>query len=244
MYLLRAFIYLVILFSVGGIFLTPSQLSADPKNLVFSQITGSVVQRSGADLLKVIYRRLGIDVSFMLAPARRALDLSNKGKTDGEVFRIYSAGNVYKNLIRVPTPIISLSSYVFTLNKEYIVNSTEELKSVPRVGIVRGIIWAEKLVKGRRGVVYADNAVELASKLLKGSIDVALANRKTMQSEFKKRNMVDKLYKGNPIKIVYVYHYLHKSHVDLVDDVDEEIKKMIINNEIEQIIGLPYITLK
>jgi len=29
-----------------------------------------------------------------------------------------------------------------------------------------------------------------------------------------------------------------------VDDVDEEIKKMIINNEIEQIIGLPYITLK
>lgn len=221
-----------------------AQPSAEPKKLTFSQITENDLQKSTAEFLAEIYNRLGFDVTFLQTPGRRALQLSNTGKTDGEVFRIHSVGNIYKNLVRVPTPLISLTNYAFTLHKKYIVNTVYELNSVPRIGIVRGVIWAEKMVKGRQGVVFADNNMELARKLLKGSVDVALTNGIAMPAEFEKLNSSYELYTGAPINIIYVYHYLHKSHLGLVGDVDNEIKKMIKSNEIEDFIDLPYIAQK
>ena len=238
MYLLRVYKSLFILVFLFA--LNSNQVLAETKKLVFSKLKGSVAQQSGADLLTEIYKRLGIEISFMHLPARRALDLSNKGKTDGEVFRVWSVGDVYKNLIRVPTPIISLNNYAYALDKKYIVNSAEELKRVPRIGIIRGIIWAEKLVDGRRGAVYTDNWEDLVNKLVNGSVDVILANRPTIKRVFEKLALTDKPHESDPINVIYVYHYIRKSHEGLVVDVDAEIQKMIHANEIEKFTGLPY----
>ncbi|MEH6497202.1 MAG: transporter substrate-binding domain-containing protein [Pseudomonas marincola] len=221
-----------------------AQSSAEPKKLTFSQINENQLQKSAADFLTVMYKRLGFEATFVQAPGRRALELSNSGKTDGEVYRIHSVNKIYKNLVRIPTPIISITNYAFTLDERHIVNSADDLKPMLRVGIVRGFIWAETLVKDREWVVYADSTADLADKLLKGSVDVILASGKSIQDEFSKLNSSRKVYKGDPISLMYVYHYLHKSRQDLVSDVDAEILKMIESNEIEKIIGRPYIAQK
>jgi len=217
-----------------------STAAAETKKLVFSQIMGSLVQKSASDLITLLYSRLGIETSFTIIPAKRALEMSSKGKTDGEIFRIWAVGDRFNTLIRVPTPIMTLSGYAYSNKEGLTVNSVADLGEASRIGIVRGIVWAEKLIEGRHGVVRVNSSKELVLRLANGSVDVVLANNTTLETEQKKQNIKAKFYKGNALNILNVYHYLNRKHQHLVDGVDREIKKLIANNEIEEITGIAY----
>jgi len=212
---------------------------ASAHKLTFSHIEGSPIHAKGAVVLTELYRRLKIDVSFMKLPGLRALKMSNSGKTDGEVFRIWEAGITHKNLLRIPTPLLTLNGYAFSL-KTPVIDNFQQLDDVQRIGIQRGIIWAESYVGPRKGIVRVTTVSELVDKLLAGAIDVALATEDGVETEIRRRNLNMPLYVGTPIITFNVYHYLHKRNKNLVDRVDKEIRKMLVTNEIEKISKFPF----
>lgn len=158
-------------------------------------------------------------------PGLRSLKMSNDGKLSGEAMRIWEAGMTYTNLIRVPTPLLSFSAFSYTLDGKKI-NKINDLNSVHRIGIQRGVMHAENAVKGRKGVFRASSIGELAHKFSNGAVDVVLAFGRILELEFKNQNLPGTLTKGAPLETVTVYHYLHKNNSHLVDRIDNEIKRM------------------
>ncbi|OUR78003.1 hypothetical protein A9Q83_08415 [Alphaproteobacteria bacterium 46_93_T64] len=221
------------------LFLFAHIAKSEQSTLTFSHINGSPVHARGAIVLREIYHRLGIDVNFKMAPGRRALKMSNEGKTDGEVFRIWDVGLKYHNLYRVPTPFLTLHGYAFSM-KPPTINSFKELSRGHRIGIQRGIIWAENELAGRKGIVHVDTVSDLVDKLIGGSIDVAFATEDGVDAEFRKRNIDQTILHGAPVASFKVYHYLHKKHELLIDKVDRELIKMTKKNEIEKLSNFPF----
>jgi len=130
---------------------------ASSHELIFSHIDGSPIHARGAKVLKELYDRLGIDVGFLELPGRRALKMSNNGETDGEILRIWDVGVTHQNLLRVPTPLLTLYGFAFTRSAPAI-DSFQQLDKMLRIGIQRGVVWAENAVRHRKGVVRVTTA--------------------------------------------------------------------------------------
>ncbi len=184
----------------------------------------------GADILSKVYASLNVKVSFRPLPARRALKAATSGQTDGEVFRIKSIAAEYPDLVRIPTPLMTFTGYAFTINGEQI-DQMDNLNDY-RVGILRGIIWAERGVKSGNIVLVEDNA-QLLEKLLKGGIDVAITSGYNFEWEIRKKENVRPLItRGKPLISFDVFHYLNKKYRNLAEDVDREIQKCHQTGEI------------
>ena len=195
------------------------------EKLKFAKVPSSPIQLKSIELLKIIYANLDVELELVEMPGLRSLQMSNDGKLSGEAMRIWEAGITYKNLIRVPTPLLSFSAFYYTLDGKKN-NNINNLKSIHRIGIQRGVIQAENAVKGRKGVFRANSMGELAHKFSNGAFDVVLAFGRILELEFKNQNLPGTLTKGMPLETVTVYHYLHKKHAHLVDRIDREIKRM------------------
>ncbi|OUR78005.1 hypothetical protein A9Q83_08425 [Alphaproteobacteria bacterium 46_93_T64] len=218
--------------------------SAKTVELTFSQISGSPVVQAASEVISHLYKRIGITANFLPMPARRALEMSNGGKTDGEIFRVKSIGKKFKNLVRVPTPLLKVVWYAYAANERLAVGSQEEIKKVNRIGIIRGVVWAENLVKNNKAVVRVDNISDLAEKLIMGAIDVAVATDAELFKQYEKRKLKKSVFRGSPLHTINLYHYLYKKHANLVPIIDAEIKKMIAVNEISKIMKEFYMSKK
>ena len=230
-YFRSAFVFSVFLFVLlSG---TLARAGEKPAKLVFSQVLGSQSQQVGADILKKVYASLGIQVGFQILPARRSLQVSGNGETDGEVFRIREVGLEYPNLIRIPTQLMTFKGYAYTVNGIEI-DQMDNLDKY-RVGIIRGYIWAERGVKSTNIVRVEDNA-QLLIKLIRGGIDVAVSTEYTFEREIRKNGTVRNIItRGKPLISFDVFHYLNRKYQDLVPDIDEEIKKLHDSGEITKL---------
>ncbi len=234
-------VFLRLLVAVGCLifsFCLIAEAETPARKLVFSQIEGSPLQTRSAKMLTVLYGKLGIEVSFEILPARRALESSNSGKTDGEVFRIKSLYKRYPNLIQVPTILHTFNGYAYTMNGQ-IINSWEDMRPY-RIGLMHGVVWAEKGTEGYN-VVRLLGYRELLDKLLSGGIDIVIGTEFSFNLEVNRLGITTKFYRGKSLRSLSVYHYLHKKNASLVDQVDAEIKSMTKSGDIERISGIRHI---
>lgn len=229
------------LFVVGCLifsFCLVAEAETQINKLVFSQIAGSPLQARSAKVLKVLYGKLGIETHFEILPARRALESSNTGKTDGEIFRITDLDKRYPNLIQVPTILHTFNGYAYTMNGK-IINSWEDLRPY-RIGLMHGVIWAEKGTEDYN-VVRLLGYRELLDKLLSGGIDIVIGTEFSFNLEVEESGITTKFYRGKPLSSLNVYHYLHKKNASLVNQVDAEIITMTKNGDIERISGIRHV---
>ena len=110
--------------------------------LIFAQIQNTPDQMVGAEILKVIYSKIGITIKMVDMPGKRALNESSKGNVDGEVHRIFKIGEDYPTLLRVPTPINYIEPSVFSSKHDFKITDCSSLKN-HTIGIVRGVRHAE-----------------------------------------------------------------------------------------------------
>lgn len=224
-------IKLVSFLGLFAVVMLPLQATADqhvPSKLTFSIIENSDAQNAVKFKLLQVYKKLAVEVDFLNLPSNRALEFSNNGRTDGETFRIKSISKTYKNLVRVPTPVMSFEGFAYaTRNLE--IESWLDLKGL-RVGIVRGIIWSEKQTKDY-AVSRFNNNEDLLDKLLMGGIDVAVTTSFGMSEVTKNKILKVKLHRGKSLAQFDVYHFLHKKYQYLIDRVDLELMAYV-NGEI------------
>ena len=188
----------------------------------------------GADIVMEAHERIGLKLTVKHYPAKRALELSNEGITDGEIGRIRTINEQYPNLVRVEPPIYSHESYIFTKDIEFRVDGWSSLKPY-RIGIHRGHQYA---VDGTAGmnVKQIDSDKQLLKMVDMGRLDVAVVNLLDAQKIIRDENLQGKLKMLEPaISVLPLYLYLHKSKAHLIPKISKSLQEMVDSGRLKEI---------
>lgn len=186
-------------------------------------------------ILKEAYSRIGHNVQFESFPGLRSLTMANQGQVDGDAARIKGTEKSYKNLLPVPTPLLSFEALAFSRTISREIDDWQDLKGL-RVGIIRGVRYAETGTKGL-APLYAEDIGHLFKLLAQDRIQVAITTSRAGQIE------INRNYKDNGIKIhetpLYstpLYHFVNRKHKDIIPKLDRVFKDMKDQGAIVEII--------
>ena len=200
--------------------------------LKFTQIVDTPDQAIGAVIVKAAYKKLGIPVTFEILPGKRALAESSEVRADGEVHRIYEIGAEYPTLLRVPTPINYIEPSVFSKKHQFEVTDCDALQGY-QIGIVRGVKHSQLCTQGMENVFVGDDLIGVMRMLNAGRIDLLVTARINGLLMAKELGLDDIKPLSPPLSRLWVYHYLHERHKDLVPAIDAVFKAMQASGELE-----------
>jgi len=231
MQVLRTFFFVGFLFSVLTALLNPLGQAKDVLRL--SSVEGSADANAAEAVLRAAYARLGIDIVIERLQGQKALEASNSGTADGEVQRIDGITRSFKNLIQIPIPINYLEGTVFSKRYNFPIQGWFSLEPF-RVGIVKGILFAERGTKGMN-VHVADDYPALVKLLENDQIDVAVMPRINGRVAIKQSDAKGIRELGGVLETLMLYHYLHQKHKDLVPKVTKQLKEILLDGVTRQL---------
>lgn len=211
-----------------------STCCAAQQPLKFTQIINTPDQAVGAQILQVAYAKLHIQIEIIEMSGKRALIESNLGRVDGEVHRIIEVGQLFPQLIRVPTQINYVEPTVFSKNTAFKLAGCKSLKE-QIVGRVRGIQYAEICTKGFENVAVLPDSTLLLKALHKDVVDFAITGHFNGLVWLKKHNYKNIIPLGPALKQLALYHYIHHNHKDLVPKIDAVFKAMKASGELKEL---------
>ena len=184
-------------------------------------------------ILREAYNQLGIDLEVSYFPARRSLQLANKGQFDGELQRVDGLDKTYTNLIKVPIKVGAFGGMAFTTGLRFRVNGWHSLKDF-RIGIVRSVAFVEKGTQ-ELNTVSARNSENLFRMLKKGRFDVAVVSEPSGKCAIERSNIDGVTMLPTPIEEFPLFHYLHVRNEDLVPMILAELRQMTDEGRIDEI---------
>ena len=217
---------LFVISSSGVSALTISKMENTPSAIVW------------ANVLNEVYKRAGIPVEFVDMPTERSLFQSSQGLIDGELVRIYTVGEKYPTLIRVPTPFTYFESRAYARSPDTQKGidryGWSALKNL-RVGVVRGLKYAEIDLDGINDVVRIDRTEQLYRMLERGRIDVALSTDVSGFFLIRKLKLKSVYLLEPSLRRHDLYHYLHEKHKQYVPLLDRTIRAMKASGELPRL---------
>ena len=184
-------------------------------------------------ILRKAYRRLGIDITIKKYPGERALKLANAGRVAGDIQRIDGLGAKYQNLIQIRPAINFIEATVFSKTVRFTVSGWDSLKR-HRIGLIRGIKFAEKNTKGMKTEKVPDYQ-DLFRMLQKGRVDIALSPRLNGRYQIKRLGILGLQELSPPVQRFELFHYLHKKNVSLAPRLSEVLSIMHKSGELERL---------
>ena len=190
------------------------RISADDGAPLFQDVSG---------ILHAAYARLGLKIEIVKRPGRRSVTEANEGLFTGELLRAPVIEREFHNLIRVPVPVATIDIVAFVADDTIKIHRRADLAGL-RVGYERGLLLIEK-DPDAKGFIPGKNLDVLLKLLAEGKLDVVLdvphdveAAKQRLQLEH--LQATDLVFASSPM-----YHYLHKSHQDLVGPLADAIRQ-------------------
>lgn len=212
-------------------FFTTALIAAE--KLVFTSVDGAYPQQISAAVLKVAYAKLGVEFEISWLPPKRALQIANSGKSDGEISRISSIAKKFANLIRVKVPVNFVEGMAFIKNRSIAINNWDDLRPL-KIGVNRGIIFTVNGTKGMN-VQFVNGFSSLFQMLDMERVDVVVSPRVIGQVQILKQDLKNIIINEPPLARLNQYHYLHKRHSKLAARLESVLKKMKKSGEIARI---------
>ncbi|WP_205962540.1 substrate-binding periplasmic protein [Paraburkholderia phosphatilytica] len=192
-------------------------------------------QEVGAEILAVVYAKLGIHVEFVDVPAKRSLIESSSGHLDGEVQRVLDVQREYPTLIAVKEPFnyIEPTAFVKTSSFNVNVNGWESLRPY-RIGIVRGVGSSERGTAGMPQVEATATMDQMMLMLAGDRIDVAVNDLFSGMLVLRRLGLDEQLQAVSPpLQHIDMYHFLNVRNRELVPRVEAVIREMRASGELE-----------
>ncbi|QGY38599.1 transporter substrate-binding domain-containing protein [Pseudodesulfovibrio cashew] len=191
------------------------------------------------EILKAAYAKLGIKAKTRFYPSKRAVSESAAGFTDGEVNRVNGLEKTFPTLIQVPVPINSIDSIAYSLETPMRVDGWDSLKNL-RIGIMRGIRYAEIATRDMKHVTTRDSYDQLFDLLRRHRLDVVISSRPEgywPEGYWQEKRLGDVGIITNepPVVSFALYHYLHEKNRELVPAITRVLKSMRESGEMEHI---------
>ena len=160
-----------------------------------------------------------------------SLQRSNAGLTDGELSRIKNITAIYKNLVIVPVPLITVTAVAFSKDKTINITSWKDLQNY-RVTIVKGAKFIEK------GTANIEKTFSLSfqdafSSLQNGQTDIVVIPKLSglkinIENGYKNIHIVSKA-----LKSLDLYHFVHKKNTHLIPLITPILQTMKENGELD-----------
>jgi ABC-type amino acid transport substrate-binding protein len=171
------------------------------------------------------YERLQIPVEFIEFPGKRSLYEANAGAVDADLSRIKEVEQEFTSLRRVPTPVFWFEATVFSKRKDLKINGWDSLRGL-RIGIMRGMVYAERGVKDFPKLTIVDKPIHLFKMLDSDRIDIAIFSDLNGLYIIKELKLTSIHALKPPLERILAYHYVHKKHEDLVPKLDSIFQEM------------------
>lgn len=202
--------------------------AADDK-VTIAAIEGLADVPAGEAVIREAYSRLGIDIEIQRFPPAEALRQSNGGEVSAELQRIDGISARYENLVQVPIPINLIQGVVFSRKYRFPVTGWHSLRPY-RIGIVKGILFAEVNTFGMEVSVY-DDYPELMDALDRDAVDVGIMPRVEGLNLLRTRQGSEITEMEGILETLFLYHYVHKSRSGLVEQLSTVLKNMLQTGE-------------
>ena len=177
------------------------------------------------ELVKEVFSKLNIDAKVIRLPSSRSVINANKGIDDGVIARTKGFEKKFKNLIRVPVPILRFKFVAYSLDKKIDVKNWDSLKPYS-VGFIRGWRIYEKNVVETKKLTRVQNAEQLFKLLLNKRADLILFEYYRGSWWNKHLNAQAHLI-GSPIVEKDMFIYMHKKHATLVPKITKVLTELI-----------------
>lgn len=178
------------------------------------------------------FKRIGYTLEYKAYPAKRASMLSDAGKVDGEINRVYSYSNKHPNMIRVPQSHYSAYFVAYGTDSSLKLDGWESLKAGDyKIGYRNGVKKTEtnltKHINKDRLLITTSNLQGLQQSLLGRTkvfvdvrhniIEIISSNDKLKNSNIQELGIMEK---------VNVHSFLHKKNAHLVPLLSKALSQM------------------
>lgn len=204
------------------------------ETLTIARVADIPDQQLGAAILQSAYEKLNIKLEFIDFPGSRGLIESSSGRVDGEMQRVYEAGEIYPSLIRVPTPYTYMDAILFSNKKLPPITGWSSLKDL-KIGMIRGNIFAEKGLEGNENTVKVSGTTSQLKIMESQRVDAILITMFGGLHSVKK-NKLESIKPVLPIlERIPLYFYLHEKNKHRVSEIDAVFKAMRDSGELEEL---------
>ncbi len=231
---MKQFVQLVGIFLITLLFSASDSRSQVVKELVFSggAELGDYQPRIIIPILTEAFYRLGIKFSARYIPSSRSLAMSNSGKTDGELHRVYNFHEVsngkYPDLVRIDSKLLSVWLAVFSHRKDIKIERWEDLKNY-------NVIY----YRGRQNVknqlekylpkeqIYEVTTDKAAFNMLsKKRADIVISESHEGQILIESSTNLANIQEIGRLEETLIYSYINKRHESLAPLVAKTIERM------------------
>ncbi|MDR7305824.1 transporter substrate-binding domain-containing protein [Rhodoferax saidenbachensis] len=189
-------------------------------------------QQVGAEILTVVYSKLGIQLQFVDGPAKRSLLESSEGRLDGEIQRVLDVQNEYPTLLAVPVSINYIEPTAFTKRASFAVTGWDSLRPY-KIGIVRGVGSSERGTAGMPQVEPTTNMEQMMLMLNADRTDVAVNDLFSGMLILHRLGLQEVIHPLLPVlQRIELYHFLNERHRALVPRVEAVIRQMKSSGEL------------
>lgn len=201
--------------------------------VVIATVEGLADVPAGQAVIREAYHRIGMDVEFRRFSAADALASSSTGQVDAELQRIDGISARYPGLVQVPIPINQSQAVAYSRKYRFPASGWHSLRPY-RIGIVEGILFAEVNTSGMDVRSYASYA-DLLEALGNDEVEVGVMPRIEGRATLSAAARDDIVEMDGILETQFLYHYVHRSRRQLVDQLQPVLKAMLVGGETRRI---------
>ena len=165
-----------------------------------------------------MYQQTGIQPKYVYYPSQRGLNLVNQGKLDADAARFREVGANYSNLVMVEEPLGAIEFILVCLR------STDCLTEQRNVGVITGFFIGSTICEAMYLDCHVAQDLDTLSKLLtSGRIDSVLIASVSSPNLICSLEEKQIYYTSLDQFAQPVFHFVHKSHSDIVVALDRQI---------------------
>jgi len=219
-----------ILILASLLFWSQATTASDPIKLHFGYAKGFIQEDMFLEILSLAYKQHSIEIGSVPAIGVRSMRLADEGKLDGEMVRTRYVAQQYVNLILVPVPIFQADIYAYATKPIKNITTWSDLHG-KRIGYRIGILLYDANTEEKNRVKFHAHK-DVISALHRGGIEIAVMGRQSYL-QFKRTD----IYRSAvPLHSTPLYHFLHKSHKQLLPAITATLKAMHDSGKIASII--------
>ncbi len=186
------------------------------------------------------FKRLGLKLVYKHYPPKRCSHLSDAGKVDGELGRIYNYNEAHPKLIRVEESSFTTKIIAFAADPRIRLSGWEGLKGTEyKVRYMLGIKISEDnlpKVVSPRNLYFTFDAYSGIKALISGHTDLYVDEEMSVKSVLKKtKEFKDaEIHMAGVMEEVFLHAFLHKKNAALVPKLSTVLHDMKLEGLIEK----------
>ena len=208
--------------------------AAQPENTIFlvgSESTKNSFHGRFAELVYTeVFKRMGYNLVYEGYPAKRSSLLSDSGKVDGEIHRVYSYGDKHPNLIRIEEPHNSINFSAYGMDPGIKIDKWESLKGVDfRVGYRRGVKKCESKLPSlvpREQLMAASTVSQGLNQLSYNRTKIFVGIKRNIEEVLNADDRFKNIRQLGFFEETTVHLFLHKKRKSLMPEVISVLRQL------------------